>query len=287
MSNQPTINLQEKRDIGQVLNVTFAFIKLTFKYIYRDLSLMAAPFFILYGLIVTMVQMDAYSIYGAATIYTLPLYYVAILCLCIGWTIACCIIGNYVLQYKINRNTDFDVSEVRRAVRKDFFKLFFAFLLLYLALILGFILLIIPGIYLAVAYSLVSTNVILDKELGILGAFRESRRLISDNWWRSVGLGLLITLIIYAFTFVFSLPNMIYTFIIALHRGSGDVDRYRLPLIICSAFAQLAYCFTAPISVVASAVYYYSLKEEKDQSGLMQKIDEFGKNDAKANEGVY
>ena len=287
MLNQPLINLQEKRDIGQVLNATFAFIRLTYKYLYKDLLLLAAPFFILYGLIVSLVQMNVYSMVERGSIYAAPLYYVALLCLCIGWTISCSIIGNYVLQYKTNGNTDFDIPAIRRAVRKDFFKLFFAFILFYLAIALGFVLLIIPGIYMVVAYSLVSTNIILDKDLGISDAFKESRRLISDNWWRSLGLGLIVGIIIYAFTFIFSIPNVIFTFIIALHRGSGDVDSYRLPVIICSAFAQLAYCLSAPVSVIASAVYYYSLKEEKDQSGLMQKIDEFGKNDAKANEGVY
>ena len=290
MPNQPLINLQEKRDIGQVLNATFAFIRLSYKYLYKDLLLIASPFFILYGLLEALVQMNSYSNFGRrAILFTSPLYYLALFCLIIGWILSVSIIGNYVLQYKTKRSTDFDVSEIRRAMRKDFFKLLAAFLLLYLALIFGFVLLFIPGIYLCVAYSLVSTSVVLDKTAGISDSFRESRRLISGNWWSAVGLGIIVTLIIYAFTIAFSVPNMIYTFLIAMHLRTGDIEQYRLPVIIFSAFAQLAYCFTAPISVVASAVYYYSLKEEKDQAGLLERIDEIGvkENTTDLNESTY
>jgi hypothetical protein len=280
MPEQPQINFQEKRDIGQVLNATFAFVRLTYKYIYKDLLIMAAPFFILNGLLSALQQIGAYSMINSPGVRTYmfftPSFYLSLLCLLTGWIMAFTIVGNYVLQYKINGNTDFNVPVVRKAVMKDFFRLLFVYLLFYLAIALGLVLIIIPGLYFAIAFSLCSTITIQNKQSGLMDTFSESRRLINNNWWRTLGLSIIVSIIMYAFSFVFNIPNIIYTFIFALHATQGGSEKYRLPLIIFSSFAQLAYCLTAPISVVSFALYYYSLKEEKDEPELLKKIDEFG-----------
>jgi uncharacterized membrane protein len=55
---------------------------------------------------------------------------------------------------------------------------------------LGFICLIIPGIYLAVAYSFCSVLAV-DKRLGFWEAMEGSRKVITRNWWSILGLLLL------------------------------------------------------------------------------------------------
>jgi hypothetical protein len=56
--------------------------------------------------------------------------------------------------------------------------------------LLGFILLIIPGIYLSIAY-LFTWLLIVDKQLDFWKALEVSRRVISAQWWRMLGLMLL------------------------------------------------------------------------------------------------
>lgn len=56
--------------------------------------------------------------------------------------------------------------------------------------LLGFILLIIPGMYLSIAY-LFTWLLIVDKQLDFWKALEVSRRVISAQWWRMLGLMLL------------------------------------------------------------------------------------------------
>ncbi len=59
---------------------------------------------------------------------------------------------------------------------------------------LGLVLLVIPGIYLAVAYTL-TTTLICDRELGAWDAMETSRAAITHKWWRVFGLGIVVGLL--------------------------------------------------------------------------------------------
>lgn len=68
--------------------------------------------------------------------------------------------------------------------------LFLAYLLMMLLIAIGLVLLVIPGIYLAVAYALV-LPLLVDKNLGIWQALETSRKGLTACWFRFFGLGLL------------------------------------------------------------------------------------------------
>jgi len=256
---------------------------------------MVAPFFVVGGVISAFVQYDIYSVnifdrIHRNTIYASPFYYLSLLCLGIGWTFAYTIVGNYVHQYRMNGSTEFDVPAIRDAARRDFFKVFLAFIIFWLSIVGGMILLIIPGLYFGIANSLGVTNILLNKEAGTGTTFSESRRLVNDNWWRTFGLAFLVGMIVSGINMVFSIPTAIYTFLMAFHSVRGEsVEEYQLPMIIFNALSHLSYCLAAPISIIATCIYYYSLKEEKDQVSLLEKIDSMGtkSNDIKVNEGSF
>lgn len=293
MKDRPLIKLQENRDIGQVLTATFSFLRTTFKYVYKDIFLFASPFYIIPGILNAMAQFNIYTgqytYYGGRfSIYSSPFYYLALLGSLVGWAISFTIVGNYVYQYNQKGSADFDVHAVRVSVMKDFFKVFITVILYTLSMILGCILLIIPGIYYAVANTLGPANIILNKNASIGNTFGESRRLIQDNWWRSLLLGIIIFFMIYVCILVLSMPLLTYSMILAFHMN-GDPEKYRVAYIIFSGLAHFAYCLGAPVMVVASCIYYYSLREQKDQVSLIEKIDNLGNNviETKANEGSY
>ncbi len=64
-----------------------------------------------------------------------------------------------------------------------------------LLIVLGSVLLILPGIYLAVSYMFAQLLVI-DKHLSFWPAMETSRRLITKKWFSFLGLGLLMSLLI-------------------------------------------------------------------------------------------
>jgi len=73
--------------------------------------------------------------------------------------------------------------------------LFFASLLMTLLTYLGFLLLLIPGIYLSVAYTF-TLPLMIDKKLDIWGAMEVSRQAVSKHWWTIAGVnGTLVVLL--------------------------------------------------------------------------------------------
>ncbi len=72
--------------------------------------------------------------------------------------------------------------------------LFFAYLLMMVLIAIGFVLLVIPGIYLMIAYAL-ALPLLVNKNLGIWDALETSRKGITPCWFRFFGFGLLAILI--------------------------------------------------------------------------------------------
>lgn len=101
--------------------------------------------------------------------------------------------GFYIVAFKLAKQRPTSFS--------DFFRGFNYFLPLFLSSIvsgifiaLGFLLLILPGIYLAVAYSFV-VPLILERKMGFWQAMETSRKVITKRWFAFLGLGLLMLVI--------------------------------------------------------------------------------------------
>lgn len=93
------------------------------------------------------------------------------------------------------------VAKQRSTTFSDFFRGFHYFLPLLLArivtsifIVLGFLLLIIPGIYLAIAYGFMFP-LIIERKMDFWQAMETSRRVITKRWFSFFGLGLLLFLI--------------------------------------------------------------------------------------------
>ena len=73
--------------------------------------------------------------------------------------------------------------------------LIFMFVLMGLLIIAGFFLLVLPGIYLSIAYSF-APYLIVEKNMGAWEALETSRKAITQYWWRYFGLMLVAMLLI-------------------------------------------------------------------------------------------
>lgn len=73
--------------------------------------------------------------------------------------------------------------------------LFFAMALMTVLTVIGYLLLIIPGIYLSIAYSM-TMPLIVEKRLGIWAAMEASRRAVTKHWFKVFFVYLLMSLII-------------------------------------------------------------------------------------------
>jgi hypothetical protein len=107
-------------------------------------------------------------------------------------------------------------------------------------IVLGFILLVVPGVILALMFSLVYPAIMLEGT-GVLGSLSRSRVLVSNRWLKTFGLMLLVGIIVAILNGVFVL----------IASPFGVVS----PLI-----SGILTALITPISAIAITLYYYSMK---------------------------
>ncbi len=284
MSPQKQLNLREKRDIGQVVNASFAFLRLSYFKMFGSLLLFSVPFFAISGMCIGIVQFSYPSIF--ASFYegylTNPYYYLSIISGLIGYVVCFGIVGNFIYQNSQTGSTQLDKAAIMRRTWKFFQGLLTVSFLYYGATLLVIIALVIPGLYYSIANVLCRPAYILENKseserMGIGESFGESRRLIDDNWWRTFGLFYILYFLVSFVAFVFVIPEVVVKFIVTFNAAKGvDMDDYRIYYMISTVIARIGEGLIEPVSVAAFFIYYFSLKETKDQTDLMASIENIG-----------
>ena len=297
MSQRKPLNLREKRDIGQVVNAAFAFMHLSYFKMFRDLILFATPFYAIAGICMSIVQFDETAEFAGYALgyFTNPLFYAALISGFVATTMSWGIVGNYIYQYNETGSNQFD----KAAILKRFWKQLpavFAVSVIYVLVNLGcLVFFLIPGLYFSIANAMARPGYILEnkseeQKLGVGDSFGESRRLVSDNWWRTFGLFYIVYFLVGCIGVIFIIPEGILKFMVSFNTARGvDMEGYRIYYILTAALSQVMQGLLEPIAITALFIYYFSLKESKDQTNLMANIENIGAKPASSteNEGSY
>jgi uncharacterized membrane protein len=115
--------------------------------------------------------------------------------------------GYYCVAFQIARNRPKSFSDFFNGFKK-FLPLFLTSLVSGLLIGLGLLLLIVPGIYLAVSYMFAQLFVI-DKNMDFWPAMETSRKLITKKWFAFLGLGILLLLLVLAGVLVFGIGVLV------------------------------------------------------------------------------
>jgi hypothetical protein len=102
-------------------------------------------------------------------------------------------VGYYFVAFQIIRNRAYSFGDFFNGFKK-FLPVFLTAFVSSILIALGFILLILPGIYLAVAYLFAQLFVV-DKSLNFWSAMESSRKVITKKWFSFFGLVLLLALL--------------------------------------------------------------------------------------------
>lgn len=108
---------------------------------------------------------------------------------------------------------------------------------------IGFICLVVPGIILMIMFSLIVPAIVIE-QVGALESLSRSRRLVGGRWLKTFGLLLVIYIIIFVATLIFSAISSVF----------GPAD-----WIISSVLGALV----SPILPIAVTLYYYSMVARK------------------------
>jgi hypothetical protein len=264
------IEFRKVRDFGDLLNTTFAFIKQNIKKLFLSLLFIAGPAIFITGIAAGFYQSNIFSLRLSLGnfIPSALIYYFFIF---ITFQLILTVTYSYINLYLEKNLDEFDVNDVWENVKKNLRMVFLTTIGISVIVLFATILLIIPGIYLGIIFTIIYI-VRIQEKLFFFESISRCRYLISGNWWFTFALLLIFSVIQYFFTFIFLIPQYIAMFIGMLHMRNGQLSLNSTFMMITSIIASVSYFFYA-IVLIGISLHYFSLVEKKEATGLMEKLE--------------
>lgn len=298
--NPQKIEFQKYRDFGQVINGTFEFIRHNFLPLLKSIIFIVGPFILLSGIFSGLYQEDIFSFNSTTTSLSnfgiVSLLYLIALFLSMITMVS--VVYSYVLIYlERTDESPIQIDEVWLGVKSNILKvvgitiligiiigvigitfflpLFFIFNVQSnpLAMIPIIFLVMIPIIYFSNKLTL-TYFVSLYENIGAVDSMKRSIFLIKNKWWFTFGLVIVLSFIQGFMGFLFQIPQYIAMITVMFNSmdGTGVDGVTEIIIIITSIIAAFNFVFYA-ISLIAIAFHYFSLVEQKEAKGLIEKIE--------------
>lgn len=282
---QPKIELAKTRDFGEIINDTFTFVSQNWKPLLKSYAIICG-FFVVANLVVALLQqqkligaMQGLPVgrFGRFSSLFGPAYFLSLLFGVLSLTAISLVPLCFMALYKEKGNIAPETEEVWGYFKHHFFRFLGSYIIVAICFLIGFVLCLVPGIYLLPILSLV-LPIIVFENVGLGYAWSKSFQLIKENWWQTFGAIMVITIITYAAMSIFVIPVSLFTVgTIFLSRTLPSSPAFILTTVI----STLCYVFYM-LPTITAALCYFSLNEQKEGTGLMNRINNFGSNDLDA-----
>ncbi len=274
------IELRRLRDFGQIINDSFTFLKENFKPLFKALFIICG-FFILVSTVTTVftymnittvvnINLNSYDAQSRPLEYfvsALVSAFILLLTQAFIHLVTLC----YISVYLQKNNTTPTLAEVWGYFRFYFFRVLGSGILIFFILAIATMLCFIPGIYMApVSYLIIPIIVIENSSFSY--AFNKSFRLIKNNWWLVFGVIFVMSLIVIVAGSIAGIPMTFIT----LGNRFLSLKNFTLPLIIIFSVLRNIILLAYVLPAIAVCLCYFNLAEEKDGTGLMDRIGKFG-----------
>jgi hypothetical protein len=181
--------------------------------------------------------------------------------------------------YSERGSADYTIQQVWERLKKDFWKVFITFIGRGIIVLLTFPLFIIPGIYFIVALSLMPFLRIKEK-IGFFQSVRRSISLISGKWWFTFLVFIVLYIIFASIVGIFTIiPQWIIQAIMMHSPNQIDFKSLKMFFAVIMILQQLA-LFVYIIFYYAIVLLYYTFVEQKEGTGLLQKVESIGNSNA-------
>lgn len=287
---QPKIELAKIRDFGEIINDTFTFIGQNWKPLLK-LYVIICGFFIVANLVVALLQqhkligamqnqMDNTSPQewrGRLTGMFGISYFLSLIFGLLSYTSITLVPLCFMSLYKEKGNVAPETEEVWGYFKHYFLRVLGTNILIGICLFVAFILCVVPFFYLWPILSLILPVMVMENtDLG--NSWSKSFQLIKENWWQTFGAIAVIWIIAYAAMMIFIIPVSLVTVgTMFLSRSHPSSSAFMLTTII-SALCQVFLMLPS----ITAALCYFNLNEQKEGTGLMDRINNFGNNDPDA-----
>ena len=280
------ISFYEKRDFGDKINVTFAFLRQNFIPLGKSILFIAGPFILLVAIVSGVYQAtllsvgsdpEAFDFMSIMTQSSLTSF----LSLFVFALVIAVVYAYLVLYVERDDYQNITVADVWNMAKQHYLSVVLSTFVYSVLMIIGFLLLFIPGFIVMAALSFLF--IIQMKERISLGeAFRRCFKLVSDNYLSTLGLIFVMTILVSIISVIIVLPFTIALGVPAffsLSSGAAMSDAsglIKVLFIVVQIISSLASHLLYAIFLIAIAFQYSNLVEKKEAAGLLESVGTIG-----------
>lgn len=275
------IEFKKVRKFGEIIDDTFQFIKQNFKLLCKSFFIITGPVLLPLSILSGLQNADTFremaqtvqetDITAPAEILGYKYFLIMILSL-VFFTLLQLIVYELVILYIKDKENAVDTPRIWNSVKQDFFMIFFTNIGLFIVLGFSMVLLVFPFFYFAIVLS-ITPIVRIQERIGFFKSIGRSMRLMSGNWWITLGILIILFIIFMIFAGVMGLPYYgLILFVMLSESTIQQLEYYNLLFIVTTAMYLISYIlYTIPI--IGIAFQYYNLVEKKDGAGLLEKVE--------------
>lgn len=280
-----------QRDFGQKFSATFEFIGEHWQGLGRALLYIVLPASLLRGILGGLVQKQLFGFRSGSAAWSsalaqlsdftaTPMYWVSLIINVVFFMLLVLTVYGYMVRclQPTPLTEPVSVREVWVEVRKNFFGAFFSYFGLVILMAIGFLFLFVPGMYLAVAFSMFYiVKVVENTGFGATG--NRCIQLVQGKWWSTFGLLFIMMAMLWLLFAIFG--GLAGSIFFGLGQGLGLFKLGESTMgvfsVITSTLGGLFGLLIYPPILISIAFQYFNLVERRDAVGLRKMVDMLGR----------
>lgn len=293
------INVRKVRDVGDVLNVTFQFIRQNAMPLGKAILYIGGPAVVISTIIGAIWQIFfLQSISGEALTDPLSGAYWTFMGGTMGYAVlistplslvGMVVVYGYLKIYPTHGSQPIEVSDVWAVTRQYFFRILGITYAIFLLMGLGFLINIIPCagsivflggmIYMLVVWSIMYPMYFVE-DIGFTAAMKRSRTLIKGHFWESFAVLFIAWVVMAILMMLIYIPAIV----LGVFQGVFAVDigalpTYNVSTALFGLIGGIGMTMLYAIPIVAATFQYFSLVEQKDRVGLRERVERIDQTD--------
>jgi len=284
------IIFKKQRELGEIISDTFAFIREEFKPFLKTTLQISGPYLVLFLISTSFYIYTSGDLFDFqinqdfSAIKNLPLTFGALLLFMLTGVLAYVYANSAALHYiksYIKNEGNVNVEEVKESVKETIWGFLGLGVLKWITLIFAMLLCCLPIFYAMVPMFVIFCIYVFENK-DATDSYSYSFSLINSDFWMTLFTIIIIGLIVYIASYVFSLPAGIYS-IVKMGIFSGEMDPKNMmdfvdPIyILLNIFSYLFKFLLNLILTVSSAFIYFNLNEKLNFTGTYERIQSLGK----------
>jgi len=286
------IELQKNRDFSEKISATFDFIRKEFKTFFGAVLFLGGPLVIVLSFAIAYTSVRAINMtqdLSEGVTNNLLITYGNAFISYIAWWLIYNLLNivtfSYFKIYKKSRiGTQITPGMVWDEAKRHILPVLGSAIVVGIILSIGMVFLVIPFFILLVYTSLINSVIIME-DVSFGKAFSRSFDLLTDNYWSTFGLVIVLYILVSVFSFVFSIPATVVAAIWGFNsletiKDTGEMAQVdgllETVMFVTQILANLGRNFLVVIPGIAMGFQYFHLKEVKESTGLMEQIEQMG-----------